>query len=53
MGSARTALTRATDDFLHELARGGTSLDTSTYEEMLGRLESRKRRALEAAISPA
>ncbi len=52
MGSARAALTRATDDFLHELARGASSLDTSAYEEMLGRLESRKRRALEVAMSP-
>lgn len=53
MGGARTALTRATDDFLRELARGASSLDASAYEEMLGRLESRKRRALEAAVSPA
>ncbi len=50
MGDAREALARATDDFLHALARSGGSTDAVAYDALLAQLDERKRKALGAAL---
>ena len=50
MGDAREALARATDDFLHALARRSGSTDAAVYDALLSQLDDRKRKALGAAL---
>jgi len=51
MGSARAAIARATDDFLHALARQGAG-DAGAYEQLLSELERRKRAAFAEVMKP-
>jgi len=51
MGAARTAIARATDDFLHALARHGAA-EPSVYDRLLSELERRKRDTFAALLKP-